>query len=182
MVFGRQKWGVLYDIGSHLIDLLFYLYPHRIKKISAYAERGYEPYDVLTNISCTYEGEEGLLGTIQIGWRSASEVCSLEFHGTAGSLVVNRRAFTYTHGATDPADRIFNSLNNVAREVRTILRKLNRMYRGTDVLEEFIRQTTEFRELLLNGRPSSLKAQAAIYVHEVLGASLCSVLEKRRSN
>ena len=175
----RSSHGALYDIGSHLVDLLLYLYPHRIKRLFASASQGYQPYEAVTNISCSYEGEGGLLGSIQIGWRTASEVCRLDFHGTAGTLSVGRRHFSYTHGATDPANRISISLDNAAREIGALLHKINRMRKGLDVLEEFLRQGIEFWNHLAKGKPDLSKAHDAIHVHEILRAILSSITDER---
>lgn len=162
--------GVLYDIGSHLVDLLFYLHPHNVRRLTGFACNGYKPYGAITNFTSSYEGEDGLLGTLQVGWRSASEVCSIELHGSSGSLAVNRRTFYYSNGATDPADRVFASLNNAAREVSAILKKLNRIRKGVDVLEEFVRQAIEFRDQVQSGRVDLTRANDAVRVHEVLNA------------
>lgn len=170
--------GALYDIGSHLVDLLFHLYPHRIKKLKGFAAMGYRPYDAITNFTSAYEGEDGILGAVQIGWRTASEVCSLEFHGTAGSLMVNRRTFTYVNGATDPADRFLTSVKNAFSEVRAVVGKLNRIRKGAGVLEEFVCQAEDFRDAVLSGTVDLTKAKEAVYVHEVLNAMLTSVTER----
>ncbi len=171
--------GALYDIGSHLVDLLFHLYPHRIKRLYSYSSKGYLPYEALTNISCCYEGEEGLLGTIQVGWKTASEFCNIELHGTAGTLLVNRRNFVYTHGATDPADRVFTSVNNISKELSTVCRKLNLIRKGADVLEEFRQQAKEFYDLVTHKGLCLSKAEEAAYVHKVLESILIAVSEGR---
>ncbi len=172
---GKSR-GALYDIGSHIVDLLFYLYPHCIKHLRAFASKGYQPYDAITNVTCSYEGEDGQLGAIQVGWRSASEVCSLEFHGTAGTLLVSRRNFHYMHGATDPADRILNSIGNAYQEIGTVVRKLNMIRKGTDVLEEFKRQAIVFRKMIATMGKTSEKADEVVYVHHILESIYTSVI------
>ncbi|MBC2733178.1 MAG: Gfo/Idh/MocA family oxidoreductase [Desulfobacteraceae bacterium] len=160
--------GALYDIGSHIVDLLFYIYPHRLKNLTAYANQGYKPYDATTNVVCSYHTDNSLLGTIQVGWRSASEVCSLEFHGTAGTLLVSRRNFSYTHGATDPADRIAISATNILQELKSVVGKLNLIRKGADVLDEFNRQALYFKRLVKNNRSNVSELKSAMHVHEVL--------------
>ncbi|MFC1533114.1 Gfo/Idh/MocA family protein [Thermodesulfobacteriota bacterium] len=177
----EESGGALYDVGSHIVDLLFYLFPHRIEELQAFACKGYEPYGAITNIVSSYRGEGGILGTIQIGWRSASEVCSLEFHGTAGTLFVSRRNFSYTHGATDPADRIAISTENVFREFKSIVRKLNLMRKGIDVLDEFIQQAIMFWTLTAGKKQNREDLQKSSLVHQVLEA-IESSLSKDEKN
>lgn len=175
----KASRGALYDVGSHLVDLLFYLYPHRISQLHAYSAQGYKPYEAITNVTCSFKGENGLLGTIQVGWRTASEFCNIELHGTAGTLLVNRRNYIYTHGATDPADRVFTSLRNIGRELTTVSRKINLMRKGADVLEEFRRQAMEFHDLATGNNHDLSNAEDAIYSHRVLEAIMNSLSGKR---
>lgn len=163
-----RSGGALYDIGSHIVDLLFYIFPHKIAELQAFAMYGYEPYDAVTNVVCSYRTNNDVLGTIQIGWRSASEACSLEFHGTAGTLIVSRRNFSYTHGATDPADRIAINSNNILQEFKVALRKLNLIRKGVDVLDEFKKQALDYKALVEGKRSNEKDLDNTILVHEVL--------------
>lgn len=170
-----RSGGALYDIGSHIVDLLLHLFPFRMKELSARATQGYRPYDALTNIVCSFRGDDGLLGTIQIGWRTACEVCSIEFHGTAGSLAVSRRMLSYTHGATDPADRVFNSLANVCREIGAVVKKVNLMRKGLDVLMEFQAQAIDFARNVRKGQCEQAIGEKVCYVHTLLEAMEASI-------
>lgn len=173
-----KSGGALYDIGSHIVDLLFFLFPHHIKDLDAYAVKGYSPYEAITNVVCSYRGEDGVLGTIQIGWRSASEVCSLEFHGTAGTLIVSRRNFSYTHGATDPADRITINATNIYREISAIMTKINMMRKGIDALNEFKEQAMEFINIIQTKNQNRADLENIIIVHKMLNAVELSCSKK----
>lgn len=164
----QRSGGALYDIGSHIVDLMLHLFPFRVKELSAFEKKGYLPYDATSNVACSFKGEGGLLGTIQIGWRTACEVCSLDLHGTAGSLFVSRRMLTYSHGATDPADRILNLLANISGEFKAVTDKMRLMAKGSDFLEEFRRQADVFRALIMRSTLGQEEAKKVIHVHDTL--------------
>jgi len=164
-----EKWhGVIYDSGCHIIDLLLYLIPHEVSKMSVMTHYGFSGYKTPTNLGCVFEMEGEILGELSIGWRAATDILSLSIHGTAGTLTVDRDSFVYMNPGTDPVDKIKIHLQNAYSESVSLFKKVNNKIRGRDFYIEDLIQAKTFSKAINKEEKSQVNGRDAIRVHKFL--------------
>lgn len=164
----KEQGGVVYDIGVHIIELLHTLVPTKIQEICSRDTRGYFEYDTPTNVTCLFRMEKGITGTVVFGWRSAVDHISVSVFGTAGALTAGLKTFEYYNAGTDPKDRIAIHLMNSSVELRTVLKRVWSIVKGTEVSVQDLQQARAFIKAIRSKEPPPVTAEDAIYVHQVL--------------
>lgn len=142
-----ESHGVLYDTGSHIIDLLYFISKMKISEVYAISHSGFKGFKIPTNLACVFSMENETsraVGTLDLGWRDTIELCSIQVHGTAGSITVSRNFFDYSHGSTDPAERIKNHLRNAWLETKRVINRIKGIGSGLDVRSEFMEESKTF--------------------------------------
>jgi predicted dehydrogenase len=97
--FFSDRYGVLYDLGSHLIDLIIYILSDRITEVSAVGVSTMYGVNVYDNIAGTFKTEKGTIGTLNVGWKVAAEYSAIQVYGTAGSLFASPFEIEVRHGS-----------------------------------------------------------------------------------
>ncbi|MDY6895094.1 MAG: Gfo/Idh/MocA family oxidoreductase, partial [Thermotogota bacterium] len=69
--FFKDRYGVLFDSGPHLIDLMMHVLSEKITEVSAIGKSTMHGLDVFDNIAGFYNTERGVTGTFNIGWKIA---------------------------------------------------------------------------------------------------------------
>ena len=143
-----RSGGVIYDSGSHLLSIINNLLPDRIVEVSANSCTTYHLTDVSDQVAGQFRTEGGILGTFNIGWRSAADTCCIKVIGTAGSLTVDNYGIELKYGSYGPLERIASSLRAIPhiiiRTLKLIMRnKIDRSYYLQ--IEEFV-NSINYRE------------------------------------
>lgn len=164
-----RRWhGVIYDIGCHLVDLLFYLVPSKFSNVKVITQEGFTGYNTPTNVACIFKMEGGATGGLTIGWRAAADMISLSLHGTAGSLNVSRDYFAYVNAGTDPFDNIKIYIGNVYSECNALLKKIRDKIQGKNFYIEDLFQTVAFCKSIAKLQTPPINGNDAIKVHQFL--------------
>jgi UDP-N-acetylglucosamine 3-dehydrogenase len=170
-----ESHGAIYDSGCHLADLLFYLIPHRVKKVKMVAVRGFSGFDIPTNVSVAFEMEEGIVGDVTIGTRVSADVLSFSIYGTAGTINVGRDFFSYVHAGTDYVDKLKTHFQNISSECGEIVRKISDKVNGRNFYREDLSQAESFCNAISGIERPTIGGKDAIKVHEFLEALTSSV-------
>ena len=80
--------GVIYDLGSHLLDLTSYILSEKIVSVCGKSVESMH-LNIIDNLAGTFETQSGIIGTVNVGWRSGISYDSLELIGTAGYISLN---------------------------------------------------------------------------------------------
>jgi predicted dehydrogenase len=175
----KEQGGVVYDIGVHIIELLHTLVPARMSEIYARDTVGFARYDTPTNVTCSFSMEKDITGTVVFGWRSAVDYVNISIFGTAGALNVGLKTFDYLNAGTDPKDRIANHVTNSYVELRTVLKRVGSILKGTEVSVQDLLQARTFAGAIRRGEEPPVTAEDAVYVHQVLEAIMKSIQDDR---
>jgi predicted dehydrogenase len=120
----EDKYIVLYDVGSHLIDLILYALSDRITEVSATSQNTMLGYDVDDNIVGHLKTQKGTIGTFHIGWRAALNYFAMEIHGTAGSVFADPFEVDVRYGSYGSLDKMTRNIKVVNRIIRKQIRLL----------------------------------------------------------
>jgi len=166
----EEQGGVLYDIGVHIIELINSLVPTPITRIFANASFGYHEYNIPTNISCSFNMGKEIVGTLAFGWRLSTDLINISVHGTAGTVTIGLKSFDYYNAGTDPKDRVFGHLKNAFYELRTVVNRVYKIFRGTEVSINDLEQARAFVRAVRKEVPPSVTGEEGVYVHNLLEA------------
>lgn len=107
--FFKDKYGVLYDSGPHLIDIMMYVLSDDIVEVAAKGISTLNRVNIYDNIVGHFKTGNNIMGTFNIGWRLGVNYDSLQIHGTAGSVFTNPLEVEYRHGGYGPLEKISNN-------------------------------------------------------------------------
>ncbi len=113
--FFNDKYGVLYDSGPHLVDLMMYILSDRIVEVSARGTSTMHGITVFDNIAGVFKTENGVLGSFNIGWRMGVGYDSIQVHGTGGSVFANPLEVEVRHGEYGPLERVVDCFKSSKR-------------------------------------------------------------------
>lgn len=163
--FGRDNGGVLYDIGSHAVNLFLFITQEKIKEIRGSARAGYRHFDVLTNISCSFVTENNIIGSIDLAWGSGALLFELHVVGTAGIIIVNYNEIRHYYFGTDPIERFFDNLKMAKLEALRAIRKASsKIKAGID----YQRLTQNFFDVITEKIAPVSTVEDALETHKVL--------------
>ena len=135
----KEGGGVLYDLGSHLLDLINYILSEKIVDISAKSIETMH-LNIVDNIAGAFETESGAIGTVNIGWRAGINFDSIEIHGTAGYAFVNPLEFEEVYGSFDMLGKALYH----ARAAKHVLTEGIHLLISKNVLDTYTEQDRSF--------------------------------------
>jgi UDP-N-acetylglucosamine 3-dehydrogenase len=106
--FFNDKYGVLYDSGPHLMDMMLHVLSDRIVEVSARGASTMHGINVFDNIAGVFKTEKGVVGSFNIGWRMGVGYDTIQVHGTGGSVFANPLEIEVRHGGYNALDMIAN--------------------------------------------------------------------------
>lgn len=163
--FFKDKYGVLYDSGPHLIDLMMNILSDRIVQVSAHGISTMQGIDVYDNISGTFKTEHGMLGSFNIGWRTGTSYDSIQVHGTGGSVFSNPMEIEIRYGNYGPLERIANHIKLTKKIIGKFIRKKSGKKSPS---ETYFREDRAFVDAILEGSKPLASGEEGLKVLEVL--------------
>jgi UDP-N-acetylglucosamine 3-dehydrogenase len=167
--FFNDKFGVLYDVGSHMVDLILYVLADRIVEVSAIATGTMHSLDIYDNVVCTFKTEKGTIGSFNVGWKIAPDSCDIKLYGTAGSLLASPNEIELLHARYGYLDRVPYHLRCARQCIRN--RAGNETYRKED---------QGFLDAIRGNHSSSVMGEEGLRVLEVLDAIKESLKKKEK--
>ncbi len=163
--FFKDKYGVLYDSGSHLIDLMMYILSDNICEVSAKGIQTLSGVKTYDNISGFFKTENNILGSFNVGWRSGIFYDSLQVHGTGGSVFSNQTEFEFRHGGYGPLEKISDNFKQMKNLIGTFI---GRSGRGDIPDETFFKEDRAFIDSISSNSEPIVSGGEALKVLEVL--------------
>lgn len=159
--FFKDKYGVLFDSGPHLMDLIMHVLSDRIVEVSALGVNTMHGTDILDNITGVLKTEKEVIGSFNIGWRAGLNYDSLQIHGTGCSAFADYFETRLRPGSFKTVDKISENINSTRQVISNLM-----SLRGGDLPDEtFFQEDRAF----LDGHPSAT-GKDALRVLEVLEA------------
>lgn len=177
--FFKDKYGVLYDSGPHLIDLIMYILSDDITEISAKGINTMHSLNVYDNIACTFKTKKGILGTLNIGWKVASNYKSVQIHGTGASLFINPSELEFRYKTYGPLERISDHVKFTNEIISTNIKNL---INSTATANTFYKEDRKFIDAISTGSKPKATGEDGIRVLEVLEAIKKSIEHEKNIN
>jgi predicted dehydrogenase len=163
--FFKDKYGVLYDSGPHLVDLIQHTISDTIAEVSANGISSMHGTDIYDNIAGVFKTGNDILGSFNIGWRAGVYHESIQVHGTGCSLFVDPNETLLKHAAYGPLDKISDNISSTKNIIGTFMGKTG----DTDLPDEtFFKEDRAFIDSILNEGEPSASGEEALRVMEVL--------------
>lgn len=162
--FFKEKYGVLYDSGPHVIDLLLYLLSENIIEVSATGTGTLHGIDIFDNIVGSFKSENGIIGSFNMGWQIGANYDSVQLHGDGASVIGNSTEIEIRHRSYGPLERISDYLNNTKKIIKT--------YTGSrkDTHSTYYLEDRSFIDSIINKSNPLVSGEDGLRVLEVLDA------------
>lgn len=174
--FDEKTGGILYDIFPHLLDLLMFILSDDIIGMDAKASASRSELGMVDNISTVYRTENGVIGTISVGWGAGASNESIQVHGTGGSFLAGPFGFRELHGKINPLTVTSGPLSFLRMLAQTRAANMNPLD-GVD--ETYFKEDRAFIDSIVgDGKPYATGAEA-LKVLEIIDSLESSLKEDR---
>lgn len=161
----QDNIGVLYDLGSHAVDLIHYVCGVEINTVRAQAVTTLPGLKVTDSIVVAFSTDGQAIGTINITWGAPANVDLLTVHGTAGSLIVSWNYFEHLKPGNSGVDKLMTFKDNTAAIVKRVSRSILRLPPTTD---SYLSLAQDFTNSLMDGTSPRVVASDGVRVLETL--------------
>lgn len=134
--FFKDIYGVLFDLGSHAIDLLQFILNDKISHVSAIGVSTMSNIKTIDNLVVLFKTINGTTGTLNIGWRHAIFYDNFQILGTGGSVFSNPLEMEIRHGDDGSFEKLTHHLNMAKHIFSTYFKQASNSYIKEDI--EFI--------------------------------------------
>ena len=167
--FFKDKYGVLYDSGPHLMDIMTHILSDQITEVSARGISTMHGLNVFDNIAGVFKTEKGAVGTFNVGWKMAANYDSIQVHGTGGSLLANPLEVEVRYKDYGPLERVADHIKLTKKIIGALIgTQTSRKSRGKLPDETYIREDRAFIDAVLNGSDPLVSGEDGLRVLEVL--------------
>jgi predicted dehydrogenase len=175
--FDPRSGGVLYDWGSHLLDLLLYITRLEVEVVSAFAQKTLPGLPLMDSYAVAFRGSKDVVGTLNLAWGTRGNLLMFQIHGTAGSLLVSPDYYEHRTPQGGGLNQLGTFLHN-AEDV--LVHKVDAVARRKSSDAAHPKVTDYFIEAIRGQVQVGTYKWDAVKVHRVLGAIAASV-ERERS-
>jgi predicted dehydrogenase len=172
----EKEGGVLYDWGSHLVDLIYFLVDFEMVKIYSSARKSLPGLPVFDNISTIFEGDQEILGSISLSWGARGNLTMIQIHGTAGSILVSEAYFEHRTPQGGGINQLKTYLDN---SFTTLKEKTISFFRRQTYEPAHLGVSLDFLEAIRNKTAPRVTAADALRVHCVLEAIQASLRNEK---
>lgn len=167
--FDKRNVGVLYDQGSHLLDLLLYVADLDVEGVCAVSRTSLPGLPVPDNIVAAFRGRNDVVGSLNLAWGAPANLTMLQIHGTAGTIIVSDGYFEHRtlRGGGGGIDRLATLLDNM-REI--LSRSGHSIIRRQSSDTTYVEASHNFIEAIRGKAPLRASARDSVRVHRVLEA------------
>jgi UDP-N-acetylglucosamine 3-dehydrogenase len=165
--FFSDKYGVLYDSGPHLIDIMMHILSDQITEVSARGISTMHGINVFDNIAGVFKTEKGVVGTFNVGWKTAAGYAAVQVHGTGGSVFANPLEVEVRHGGYNALDLIADRIKSPKKIIGAQMRSMSGDKRPN---ETYFKEDRAFIDAALTKNEPLVSGEDGFRVLEVLEA------------
>jgi predicted dehydrogenase len=174
--FNPRSGGPLYDWGSHLLDLLEFITDLDIDVITAMAQKTLPGLPLMDSIVAAFQARKGIVGTINLAWGTRGNLFLLQFHGSAGSLLVSDDYYEHRTPTGGGLNKLGTLIGN-SREILT--QKVGAILLHKPSEDLYIKAARCFIDSIQGKMQIQAAKWDAVRVHHVLGAMAASIEQGR---
>ena len=175
--FFKDIYNLLYDLGSHLMDLFMFILSNQIVEVYAQGVSTMYDLEVIDNISGFFKTEDDILGSFNIGWRMGSKYDAIQVHGTGASVFANSMETEFRHASYSPLDKISDNFSSSKKIISTFIGNVGSTAGRPD--ETYFKEIIAFLESINNEKKPLVTGEDAINVLKVLESIKKSLNEKK---
>ena len=165
--FFNDKYGVLYDSGPHLIDIMMHILSDQITEVSARGISTMHGLNVFDNIAGVFKTEKEVVGTFNVGWKTAAGYDFIQVHGTGGSVFANPLEVEVRHGGYGPLERVADHVKSTKKIIGAQVGGMSGDKRPN---ETYFREDRAFIDAVLSGDDPLVSGEEGLRVLEMLEA------------
>jgi UDP-N-acetylglucosamine 3-dehydrogenase len=173
------KWGILDDIGIHMIDAINFLCDAELEQVKVIARDFTDNMECFNHILCLMSFKSKTIVSLDLSYVSGCLENSIKVYGSAGTLNIDVRNnhIQEIHGYSTPLEDL---KSYTKKSFKTMAAALNKSYfKGTllyhrQIIKDFISSITEGREPPVPGE----EGRKAIAVAEAIKNSRNNCAEK----
>lgn len=172
--FFNDKYGVLYDSCPHLIDIIMHILSDQITEVSARGISTLYGLNVFDNIVSVFKTEKRVVGTFNVGWKTAAAYDAFQVHGTGGSVFANPLEVEVRYGSYGPLDSVVDHIKSIKKIMGSQVGRMSADKRPNEI---YFREDMAFIDAVLNSGNPLASGEEGLRVLEVLEAIKESVDE-----
>ena len=174
------KWGMLEDVGIHMIDAINFLCGSELEDVKVIARDYTGNMDFFNHISSIMLFRNKACAFLDVSWVSGCNESSIKVQGTGGILNIDMRNnhIQEIHGYSTPLEDIKNCNKKSFRTMKSALNKTyfkGAMLYHRQIISEFITSITEDREPPIPGS----EGRKAIAIMDAIKSSLGKPVESQ---
>jgi predicted dehydrogenase len=163
--FDQRNVGVLYDQGSHVLDLLFYMVDLDVETACAVSHTSLPGLPVPDNVVVAFRSRSDFIGSLNLAWGAAGNLTMLQIHGTAGTIIVSDGYFEHRTLQGGGIERLSTLLDNTWE---ILSRTGNSLIRRQSSETTYLEASRNFIEAIAGRAPLRASARDSVRVHRVL--------------
>jgi UDP-N-acetylglucosamine 3-dehydrogenase len=164
--FNPENFGVLFDQGSHAIDLIRFISGVEIVDIEIMSTISLPGLEVPDSIVATFRTDTDAVGTLNLTWGACANLDMVTVHGTAGTVIASWNYFEHLKSIGGGVAKMTTFAANSAAIVRRVSRSILRL---RDTSDPYVAINQEFINAICHGTSPSITAWDGVRVLEVLG-------------
>ena len=174
--FFKDKYGVLYDLCPHLIDIMMHILSDQITEVSARGISTMHGLEIFDNIAGVFKTEKGVVGTFNVGWKTAAGYDSIQVHGTSGSVFANPLEVEVRHESYGSLEMVADHIKSAKKIIGS---QVGRMSGDKRPNETYFKEDRAFIDAVLSGSNPLVSGEDGLRVLEALEAIKESVDSKK---
>lgn len=162
-----EKYGLLYDFGSHLIDMALWLNPSKVKGVYASGGNLEGEFDIIDHAQIMLQFDDNSLATLDLSWMTGMMDIYVNIQGTGGSLKLDVRNSNLQelHGYWTPIDDIISTSKKIIKVTGGVL------------TGNYFLGATQFHEIIIKEFIESIKRNSNVPVSGKEGKNVVEVIE-----
>jgi predicted dehydrogenase len=167
--FDQRSGGLLYDLGSHLLDLLLYLTDIEVdvKSICATARTSLPGLPMPDNIVTIFRDCNDIVASLNLAWAARANLIMIQIHGTAGSIIVSEEYFEHRTPQGGGISRLATLLGNI---LEILSQRWNSIIRRQPSDTTYLDASRNFIEAIRGEASLLVSARDGVRIHRVLEA------------
>lgn len=170
--YDTKNCGVLYDQGSHAIDLVRFVCGVEIIDIHVAATTSLPGLEVADSIVATFGTNNEAVGTLNLTWGACANLDMVVVHGTAGSVIASWNYFEHLRSIGGGVAKMATLVDNASTIVRRVARSIFHLPTTTDPYQLI---SSDFVESIRRDTTPGISAWDGIRTLEVLNKAACSL-------
>jgi predicted dehydrogenase len=163
--FNPENFGVLFDLGSHAIDLVRFICGGEIIEVQAMATTSLPGLEVPDSVVATFRTNTDAVGTLNLTWGACANLDLVTVHGTAGTVIASWNYFEHLKSIGGGVAKMTTFVANGATIARRVGRSILRL---PDVSDPYLAINQEFIDAICQGTIPSTTAWDGVRVLEAL--------------